>query len=317
MSHSEIKENSAFSLCKNNRMFYINTMTQNCFFSEVLGNSQMLDGGAMFGNAPRPVWQKWIPPDELGRIPLACRALLIEYKGQKILCEAGIGSFFEPKMAERFGVQTPEVHQLRESLKKLNIKPEDIDTVVLSHLHFDHAGGILPTFQEISQGNNDLLFKNARYIVGKEAFARAENPHSRDRASFIPGLTEKLNKSKELILFDGTETFFDNRMSFFITHGHTPGQLHTVFQGDEFQVIFCGDLIPGSPWVHLPITMGYDRFPEMLIDEKQKLYESVDLTKTYFFFTHDNQISAAQLAKDTQGKYGVRESLTHAKKVTF
>ncbi|MCJ8278088.1 MAG: MBL fold metallo-hydrolase, partial [Bdellovibrionales bacterium] len=105
--------------------------------TSILGNGQWLDGGSMFGNAPRAVWEKWTSVDDLGRIPLACRCLLIETDQYKILCETGIGAFFEPKLAERFGVESPDQHQLLNNLKTLGIEQEDIDFVILSHLHFD------------------------------------------------------------------------------------------------------------------------------------------------------------------------------------
>ena len=114
-------------------------------FSSLKGNSQKLDGGAMFGNAPRAMWEKWIAPDELGRIPLACRSFLIEFGEYKVLLETGIGAFFEPKLADRFGVQDADRHILKEELQNLGIKEEEITHVVISHLHFDHAGGLLPT----------------------------------------------------------------------------------------------------------------------------------------------------------------------------
>lgn len=278
-------------------------------FSEILGNSQKLDGGAMFGNAPRAVWQKWIPPDELGRIPLACRTLLVEFGSEKILFETGIGAFFAPSLADRFGVQTPATHQLRENLKKLNLQPEDITTVVLSHLHFDHAGGLLPTFQEAQNGNDALIFKNAQFITSQEAFARAQKPHDRDKASFIPGLVEKLQNSGRLRLVKANEKLFSDRLEFVISHGHTPGQLLSLFHGNKESLFFCGDLIPGLSWVHLPITMGYDRFPEMLIDEKRALYEKLDLNKTWLYFTHDSEYAAARVQKDAQGKWAAVEKI--------
>src|SRR5436190_19208712 len=104
------------------------------------GNSQWLDGGAMYGNAPKPVWEKWSPPDARNRIELACRALLVRDAGKLVLLEAGIGAFFEPKLRDRFGVVENE-HVLLRSLSEVGVKHEDIDIVVLSHLHFDHAGG--------------------------------------------------------------------------------------------------------------------------------------------------------------------------------
>src|SRR5436305_11687849 len=108
----------------------------------VEGNTQRLDGGAMFGNCPKPVWEKWAPPDERNRITLACRALLVREEKRNVLLETGIGAFFEPKMRERFGVQEDR-HVLIESLAKLGLSPAYIDVVVLSHLHFDHACGLL------------------------------------------------------------------------------------------------------------------------------------------------------------------------------
>ena len=106
----------------------------------ILGNSQKLDGGAMFGNAPRAMWAKWSPPDEANRIELACRALLATpLAGKTVLFEAGIGAFFEPKLRERYGV-VEERHVLIDSLAAAGFAPEDIDVVVLSHLHFDHCG---------------------------------------------------------------------------------------------------------------------------------------------------------------------------------
>src|SRR5437868_1503885 len=99
----------------------------------------------MFGNAPKAVWQKWCTADADNRIELACRALLVEIDGNKILCETGIGAFFEPKLAERYGITSPK-HELLDSLNALGVNHNDIHCVVLSHLHFDHAGGLLPAF---------------------------------------------------------------------------------------------------------------------------------------------------------------------------
>jgi glyoxylase-like metal-dependent hydrolase (beta-lactamase superfamily II) len=273
--------------------------------SEVPGNTQKLDGGAMFGNAPRTVWEKWIAPDALGRIPLACRALLIEFDNLKILCETGIGAFFEPKLAERFGVQNPNEHVLVNNLKSLGFAPSDIDYVILSHLHFDHAGGLLPSYEEIQKGNTDIIFSKAQFITSDVAFERAEKPHSRDKASFIPDLPKKLQDSGRLRLINASNPakLFDNRMEFFISNGHTPGQLHTIFHGDRESVFFCGDLIPGRSWVHLPITMGYDRNPELLIDEKASLYRKANLSTWNFFYTHDNEVSCSKIQQDDKGKF--------------
>src|SRR3954470_22040628 len=165
--------------------------------SSVLGNSQRLDGGAMFGNAPKAMWEKWIRPDERNRIPLACRCLLVREGGRTFLFEAGIVAFFEPPLRERYGV-VEERHVLLESLAAIGVAPADVDIVVLSHLHFDHAGGLLAAWPD-----KGLVFPRATYVVGKEAWQRALAPHARDRASFIPELTGLIETTGRLELVDG------------------------------------------------------------------------------------------------------------------
>lgn len=275
------------------------------YVTSIEGNRQLLDGGAMFGNAPRPVWEKWIAPDQIGRIPLACRCMLLEFDGVKVLCETGIGAFFEPKLAARFGVQTPSRHLLIENLQVHGHSPESIDYVILSHLHFDHAGGLLPTFEEMKNGRHELVFPKAKFIVGQEAWQRALHPHSRDKASFIPELTKLLEDSKRLIRVpqDPLPAPLKARIEFVTSHGHTPGQMHTLFQGDKTRVFFCADLIPGRPWVHVPITMGYDRFPEMLIDEKAELYKRAVSEDWLLFFTHDPEAAGSHVKPNASGKF--------------
>jgi glyoxylase-like metal-dependent hydrolase (beta-lactamase superfamily II) len=270
--------------------------------SSIEGNRQMLDGGSMFGNAPRTVWEKWIKPDAIGRIPLACRCLLLQFEGVKVLCEAGIGAFFEPKLAERYGVQTPEHHLLLENLERAGHSPDSIDFVILSHLHFDHAGGLLPAF---GRDDGGLVFPKAKFIVGKDAWDRALHPHMRDRASFIPGLTDKLQASGRLIIVPDLPLPkpLDGRIEFLGTNGHTPGQMHTLFRGDREKVFFCGDLIPGRPWVHLPITMGYDRFPEKLIDEKSEIIGRAVKENWLLFFTHDPEMAGSHVQRTESGKF--------------
>lgn len=269
--------------------------------TSIEGNRQLLDGGAMFGNAPRPVWEKWIAPDEVGRIPLACRSLLVEFDGKRLLLEAGIGAFFEPKLAARFGVETPDRHLLLENLAAVGVAPEQIDYVILSHLHFDHAGGLLPTHKEMAAGRRELVFPKAQFIVGREAWARALEPHSRDRASFIPELIDLLAKSGRLRHDLPPE--LAARIEFVTSEGHTPGQVHTLFKGDHGKVFFCGDLIPGRPWVHLPITMGYDRFPEQLIDEKARVYERAVAEDWILFYTHDPAAAGSHVRQSASGKF--------------
>ncbi|HET9484041.1 MAG TPA: MBL fold metallo-hydrolase [Xanthomonadales bacterium] len=269
----------------------------------ILGNSQRLDGGAMFGNVPRAMWAKWLPPDAENRVPLACRALLVEgIAGKRVLFETGIGAFFEPKLRQRYGV-VEDRHVLLDSLAAAGFTDADIDAVVLSHLHFDHAGGLLAPWAEGEAPR--LLFPNATFIVGRECFERAKSPHSRDRASFIPGLVELLEASGRLEVVDGVHSAtLGDAVRFEYSHGHTPGLMLATIGGDG-GVAFCADLIPGRPWVHLPVTMGYDRYPELLIDEKQRFLDDKRARGVRLFFTHDTECAMAEVVVDDKGRYGV------------
>ena len=270
--------------------------------SSVLGNSQKLDGGAMFGNVPRAMWGRWAPPDELNRISLACRAMLVRDKDKLVLCETGIGAFFSPELRERYGVVESR-HVLLESLRSLGFTHNDISVVILSHLHFDHAGGLLSAWEP--ERELELLFPNATYIVGREAFQRAKRPHLRDKASFIPGLPERLEASGRLELVDGWERSetLGERFRFHISNGHTPGLLLTEVEMPAGPVVFAADLIPGRPWVHLPVTMGYDRAPEQLIDEKQRLLTDLVSRGGRLFYTHDTTCAMSSIRQDPSGRF--------------
>ena len=272
----------------------------------VEGNTQRLDGGAMFGNCPKALWQNWMRPDEQNRVALACRSLLVREADRNVLCEAGIGAFFEPKLKKRFGVQEDR-HVLLESLAKLGVAPADVHVVVLSHLHFDHAGGLLEPWREGAEPR--LVFPNASYVVSEGAWKRARNPHPRDRASFIPELQDLLEATRRLEIVCGDRSaLLRDAYSFTYSEGHTPGLMLTRVEGwIEGPVTFLGDLVPGAAWVHLPITMGYDRYPELLIDEKKALLERIVAENGWGFFTHDPKIAAARIAREGSERYGVGE----------
>lgn len=285
----------------------------------IRGNSQKLDGGAMFGNAPRAVWEKWAAPDDLNRIELACRALLASpLAGKTVLFETGIGAFFEPKLRDRYGVQESR-HVLIESLREAGFEHEDIDVVVLSHLHFDHAGGLLASWSEGREP--ELLFPNATFLVGAEHWARALQPHPRDRASFIPELPQLLRDSGRLEIVDGPYSkALGQSVRFSFSDGHTPGLMLAEIVGPEQVdgqprggVVFCADLIPGRSWVHVPITMGYDRNAELLIDEKRSFLEDKLARNVHLFFTHDPQVALAQVVRDEKGRFATAHELGELK----
>ncbi|HEX7990201.1 MAG TPA: MBL fold metallo-hydrolase [Stenotrophomonas sp.] len=289
----------------------------------IRGNSQKLDGGAMFGNAPKALWERWAPADDANRIELACRALLASPLGGKtVLFETGIGAFFEPKLRERYGVQEPR-HVLIDSLREAGFEHEDIDVVVLSHLHFDHAGGLLAPWSEGREP--ELLFPNATFVIGAEHWERARHPHPRDRASFIPELSGLLEASGRLEIVSGAYSkALGESVRFSFSDGHTPGLMLAEIIGPERVngqprggVVFCADLIPGRSWVHVPITMGYDRNAELLIDEKRAFLEDKLARNVHLFFTHDPQCAMAQVVRDDKGRFATAHEVAELKARTL
>lgn len=265
------------------------------------GNSQRLDGGAMFGNAPKALWSRWIEPDELNRIPLACRALLVREPDRNILFETGIGAFFPPDLRERFGVVESENLLLR-SLESAGLTSADIDVIVLSHLHFDHAGGLLKDWQE--DAPLALDFPNAQFVAGEAAWDRAQNPTLRDRASFIPELPDLLNDSGRLQIFSGdTSDLLGSDYRFHRSDGHTLGMMLAEIETETTNVVIAADLVPATPWAHLPITMGYDRFPEKMVEEKTRYFADWIERDITLFFTHDAATPFARLTQNEKGRY--------------
>lgn len=277
----------------------------------LFGNTQKLDGGAMFGNAPRSLWQRWFPVDEQNCIHLGCRALLVQETDRNILVEAGIGAFFSPEMKERYGVEEAR-HVLLDRLAELGLGDADIDVVILTHLHFDHAGGLLTPWKDGEASS--LLFPNARFVTGLRQWQRARQPHARDRASYIPELLDLLEASGRLELIgDGMASgLLGDDWTFHFSDGHTPGQLLPEVAMPNGPVVFGGDLIPGVPWVHLPITMGYDRCAEGLIDEKTSLLLDLLARNGRLVFTHDPLIGIGRISQDGKGRFGISEGAREA-----
>jgi len=294
------------------------------------GNAYKLDGGGLFGHAPKALWQQWATPDENNRITLACRCLLAEgLEGKRVLFEAGIGDFFPPRLKERYGIGG-EGYALLSELAQLGLGEEDIDVVVLSHLHFDHAGGLL---SRNKNGHPTLRFPKARYVLSRRQFARATRPLARDAASYIPELPGLLADSGRLCLADelslADESFLlpyvhvadtqlawlSRHMRFRCSDGHTPGLLLAELKPTQGErpLVFSSDLVMGRPWIHLPICSGYERFSELLTEEKAQLYEKLPL----LFFTHDAGCPLVELTRGEGGRFGWTNEQNHIWRMPF
>lgn len=199
---------------------------------------------------------------------------------------------------------------LLDSLRAVGLTHEGIDVVVLSHLHFDHVGGLLAAWEENAPLR--VLFPNATYVVGAQHWQRATHPHPRilhPRCRGIAGAERPAGKS-------GGRAFACARqggaLSIF-AGPHTPGLMLSEIAGPHARegVVYCADLIPGTPWVHLPVTMGYDRAPETLIDEKHAFLDDKLTRGVRLFFTHDHATAMASPQRDERGRYGVTDRQAH------
>lgn len=255
------------------------------------GNRHALDGGAMFGHVPKAVWTKFYLPDENNRIELASRALLIEDdKGDLFLFDGTIGTILPPKEKEHYGV-VGEENQLLASLKKQGVEPHEIKGVILSHLHFDHVGGI---FSRIN-GKLSPLFPKADHFVTRTHFERACKPRIRERASFLEEVPSVLKESGKLKLLESGDPL-PFPAEWYLAEGHTVGLMVILLYAPHL-VALTTDLIPGIPWAHLPITMGYDRYPEKTVEEKEALLERVVKENGSLFLTHDPLFPFATIKK--------------------
>jgi glyoxylase-like metal-dependent hydrolase (beta-lactamase superfamily II) len=227
-----------------------------------------LDGGAMFGIVPKPLWEKKIPADDKNRIDLATNCLLLKDGKRVILVDCGMGTKWPEKQAEQFKVHTT----LADALVAAGSGVDDVTDLVLTHLHFDHAGGATRLG---AGGALEMTFKNARVHVGRRNWAWAHNPNDRDRGSYRDESFSPLDGAERdrLVLIDdhnGRARLFDDFEAVFC-EGHTTGQLLPLVGAGDQRALYAADMIPTRAHVKVAWNMGYDLRPLELLDEKRRL----------------------------------------------
>lgn len=259
-----------------------------------------LDGGAMFGTVPKVLWEKSNPADDKNRIQMEARGLLLKSSERKILIDCGNGGDFIAKYGDKLGSKFSEMYNIDEngpslikSLKKYQLFPEDITDVILTHLHFDHAGG------GTTAKENTLrpTFLNAKYYVQKKNLETAQKPNIREKASYFAANFEPLIQNQVLQVLDGPVDNLLPGLSLQISNGHTQGQQIVKITDGQNTLLYCGDLVPTSSHVRLPWLMGYDLNPLLLIEEKEKYLSPAAEGNWYLFFEHDPSCDAAQIEK--------------------
>ena len=254
-----------------------------------------LDGGAMFGVVPKVMWQKLYPADENNLCNWAMRCLLVDYDDRKVLIDNGMGN----KQSEKFfSYYYPNGDDtLEKSLKKYGFSCNDITDVVITHLHFDHAGGGI----KYDENNNlALTFKNAKYWVSKKQWDWAENANRREKASF---LSENIFPMKDLGALNLIEKEIELFPGFFIKmfDGHTDGQIipHINYKGKT--VCFMADLLPSTAHIPMPYVMSYDTRPLLTLKDKKRFYKNAMENDYILFFEHDIYNECCNLQETEKG----------------
>lgn len=255
-----------------------------------------LDGGAMFGVVPKPLWSRTNPADDKNRIEMCMRALLLVSDKRKILIDNGIGYTMSRKLNEIYGVDHSEF-TLEKGLESAGLIKEDITDVILTHLHFDHAGG--STYLD-ENGEMKLTFPNATHYLQKKHWDWANNPTERDKASFFPENFGLIHKEKHLNLIEGNYKF-DDYIELHVINGHTPFQQIATVSDDNNALLYSADLFPMAPHVHVPYIMGYDLFPLTTLEEKKKFLPKIADEKWIVLFEHDPYTETAKVEKTDKG----------------
>lgn len=249
-----------------------------------------LDGGAMFGIVPKPVWQKTNNPDYLNRIRLSLTVLLIKIQGKYILVDTGIGNRYDEQFTEMYNIQKED--NLPSKLERLGLKSDEINYVILTHLHFDHCGGNTI----IKNGKLVPTFENAKYIVQAKAWEEALNPNERTRASYRSDDFVPLESFGNLTLVDGDCEVLPG-VKVILTGGHTKGHQIVLIEHNNRTHVYFGDLIPTTTHIRLPFIMAYDLYPLETLQMKKKFLDEAVRNDWLCYFEHDPQIISGYIRK--------------------
>jgi glyoxylase-like metal-dependent hydrolase (beta-lactamase superfamily II) len=257
----------------------------------IVENSFKIDGGAMFGVVPKIIWERLVPSDEFNRVKLDLNLLLVKTKGENVLIDAGMGDALSEKHKKIYGIEKSS--NLEGKLSKLNLTPEDIDLVILTHLHADHSGGVVKLDES---GRRAPRFPNARHIVQIKEWNDAMSPDERTSATYF---TENLKLLKDfdlLELIDGEEEVAKG-IKVIPTGGHTPGHQAVLIEDGENKILSAGDIIPSTSHLKIPYVASVDLFPLETMTVKRKFLDMCINFGWLLAFDHDVNIKLGKLEK--------------------
>lgn len=260
-----------------------------------------LDGGGMFGVVPKVLWQELFDVDDQNRVLLSTRTLLAVNREEKrvILVDTGCGTKWQPKSAQRYGIEF-NPNAISEALKPMGLTVDDVTDVVITHLHFDHNGGLADWYDDPG-GRIQPRYPQARYWAHKKHWEHACNPHPKDQASFLKEDFIGLADAGVIHFVEGDKPDSSiSGMKWMVSHGHTPCQLHPVFEGDGESLLFVGDIIPTMAHLRLGWIMAFDVNPMTTIDEKSVVYQQCFEEGLKLAFPHDPEVGGVAIEGTVQ-----------------
>ena len=265
--------------------------------------TQRLDGGAMFGVVPKPLWERRIPADERNRIPLALRCLLVETRDALVLIETGLGNKEDAKFRDIYGVDNAASpgsgapDRLQEAVRLAGFSPEDVAVVVNTHLHFDHAGG--NTFRD-AEGAVRLSFPSARYHVQRGEWDWAHRANERTQASYLPDNFVPVMEAGRLELVEGAVEIVPG-IATLPTPGHCPFHQSVLVRSGGETACFMADVVPTMAHLPLPWIMGYDVEPLVTLESKRALLRRAVDERWLLVSTHDPATPWGYVEADAKG----------------
>jgi glyoxylase-like metal-dependent hydrolase (beta-lactamase superfamily II) len=257
----------------------------------IVENSFKIDGGAMFGVVPKIIWERLVPSDEFNRVKLDLNLLLVKTDGKNILIDTGMGDALSEKQKKIYGIEKPSA--LEKKLSEFDLTCEDIDLVILTHLHADHAGGVVK-LDEL--GKKVPRFPNARHIIQIKEWNDAMSPDERTSVTYLTENFKLLKEHDLLDLVDG-EDEVTKGIRVKSTGGHTPGH-QVVFIEDGNNKILCpGDIMPTSSHLKIPYVASVDLFPLETMELKRKFLDMCINDGWLLAFDHDVNIKLGKLEK--------------------
>jgi glyoxylase-like metal-dependent hydrolase (beta-lactamase superfamily II) len=270
----------------------------------IQAGGQKLDGGAMFGVVPKPLWERRIPPDERNRIQLGMRCLLIEHESGLILIDTGIGNKESAKFMDIYGVENAGENgrtALEAGLAQLGVKPEEISLVISTHLHFDHAGG-----NTYVDGNGAVhpTFPKARHVMQRGEYEDATHTNERTVATYLPANFVPLEERGMIEFIDG-DFEIAKGIRGIVTPGHTDNHQSILIESGNERALYLADLVPTKAHLPLPWVMGYDLKPLVSMETKRKILKQAMDEAWTVIFEHDATTPWGQVILDGKA-YGLR-----------